>query len=687
MINNTDRRVVVTGASGHIGYNVTKQLLERSYDVLILVRSKNENVHSLILNGAKCFVCDLFQPDTYRHKLENIGSAFHIAGTNTTRFSNENQTIAGTSELTSIFLNACVDAHVPKIIYTSSVVVLGRSYSDKILISEDDLTSTKESPYVEGKLAAEHIARKLTKTKNVDIRIVYPAWVLGPGDTKITPPNQVVLDYLQKRGQFFYFKGGISVCSVDSVAEGHVNACEIGEYGGRYILGGDNIKFIEFFTLLSKLAKLKRPIIRIPKWLIIIGSVVTKKLLTPFQIAPPLEPSYAKSVIGNYSWYDSSKAIDSIGYKIVPAEQILEKAILDSRKHSLMTYKLGYRHSENCNVSLTYKKPLLITGVPGWLGNRLIEILINGDKQGRYMSNRKVVLFVQDKYRHLLDLPDNFEIVYGDLTCPKSIRRALGNISTVFHFAAAVYPSKISELYKVNHQGTVNLVDACIEKGIRRIVYASTDAICGHGTADDRIFGSKQKSAPYKQYGKSKYLAEKYILEKTREGLVDGTSLRAFWFFGPHAPNRQTRFFRSLKLPRQIVFGGGDNFRSITHVDNFIQAFLRAENCAKSVGKWYWICGNETRLTVDKIYELMCNSINQKYRPLYIPIWVCKILGAADTILGWIGRLNPTLHAAGKFYYDIAGDCTEAKKDFGYDPSISIDEAVLELSKISNKNK
>ncbi|MEA3495922.1 MAG: NAD-dependent epimerase/dehydratase family protein, partial [Bacteroidota bacterium] len=326
------------------------------------------------------------------------------------------------------------------------------------------------------------------------------------------------------------------------------------------------------------------------------------------------------------------------------------------------------------------KGKLLITGAPGWLGNRMIDVLINGDKDGEFQSNRKVKLLVQPQYQGFLNLPENFEIVYGDITDKNSLAKVLENVSTVFHIAGAIYPPKIKTLYEVNFKGTKNLVDVCIEKGIRRIIYMSTDSVGGKGTKEKRIFDKNTPPTPYRNYGESKYLAEKYILDKTKEGLIDGTSLRGFWFFGPFAPPRQLNFLNMFSWPRQLVFGTGKNFRSISHVDNTIQAFFKTEKEAKTFGKAYWICGNESEMTVDDIYRTIANKLGKEYKPLHIPVWMCKMFGLADSFLGLFGILHPTIHAAGKFYFDIAGKIDDAKEDFGYEPKISFEETAEELA-------
>src|SRR5205823_12008950 len=124
---------------------------------------------------------------------------------------------------------------------------------------------------------------------------------------------------------------------------------------------------------------------------------------------------------------------------------------------------------------------LLITGFPGWLGNRMIDIFVNGDRNGHHAVNRKIKLLVQPKFKGMISLPPNFEIVYGDLTDKSGLRDALKNVTTVYHLAGVVYPKKIKTYDEVNYSGTKNLTDACIEAGVRRIIFMGTDSICGYG--------------------------------------------------------------------------------------------------------------------------------------------------------------------------------------------------------------
>ena len=583
--------------------------------------------------------------------------------------------IENTFDLTKKVLDTAVSKNVKTIIYTSSVVVLGRSPDPSLLLDEHSKATVLESPYVKGKFLAERYCDDLIKIPSVDIRRLYPSWVVGPNDCKLTPPHKLILNFI-KKGQKFYFKGGISVAAVEEVAKAHVNAWLTGKPNEKYVVAGDNISFLEFYSLLSKYSGQKAPKILMPKWFVYFAAVILKFLLGR---KAPVDPKYIESVIGNFSWYSSKKAVEELNYSTPSADSILKTAVGDARKRMTGLNDLHQKNNpELKKIKYADDDVLLITGFPGWLGNRMVDIFMNGDRFGNNAIDRKIKLLVQPKFKGMISLPSNFEIVYGDITDNKSLLPALKNVSTVFHLAGVIYPTDINLYNLVNYEGTKNLTDACIESGTKRILFMGTDSICGYGKSK-RIFDENTPTSPYKNYGKSKYLAEKYILDKTSQGLIEGTSLRGFWFFGPFMPERNLGFFKMFYWKKQIVFGDGKNFRSISHVDNTIQAFVKAEKRKETTGKWYWIGDKKADYTVDDIYSNIAKALGTVYRPFYIPKWICELLAIADSMLGIFGKLNATIHAAGKFHKDIAGEVTAAQRDFDYNPDVNFEEIGKEL--------
>ncbi len=674
-------RLVVTGASGHIGYHVAWQLLELGNEVTLVIRRRNRNIERLEQKGAAVQVVDLQQPATYESFLRGADALFHLAAENTTDTSDEARVIENTSGLSKKVLDTAIAQQVSTIIYTSSVVVLGRSPDPRRLIREEDRAEYLESPYVRGKALAEEYCEQLIREKQVDIRRLYPSWVVGPGDPRLTPPHKVIQDYWQK-GQKFDFAGGISIAAVAEVAEAHVHAWTRGRPGGKYVLGGNNVTFADFYSTLAKCTGRKPPLISVPKWFIYAGSLVAKLLLGA---RSPIDPQYVKTVIGNYSWYDSTKAIEELGYQIPKLEEILTKAIAETKRKALGTDALVRKgHLKLSRTTYDDDDLLLITGFPGWLGNRMLDILMNGDRFGRNAVNRRIRVLVQPAFQNVASLPEGIEVAYGDITDKESLRKAMVGVKAIYHLAGVIYPQDIATYDKVNLQGTKNVVDVAIEQGTRRILFMGTDSICGYGRAK-RIFDERTPARPYKNYGRSKYLAEKYVLDKTFEGKIDGTSLRGFWFFGPFMPERNRGFFEMFHWPRQIVFGNGKNLRSVSHVDNTVQAFVKAEKRKETIGNWYWIGDKGPPCTVDQIYQHIADGLQVEYRPLHIPNVMCELFALMDSLLGLTGKLNATIHAAGKFHKDIAGDISAAERDFDYRPDVGFREIKAELAELMRK--
>jgi nucleoside-diphosphate-sugar epimerase len=497
---------------------------------------------------------------------------------------------------------------------------------------------------------------------------------------KLTPPHKVIRDYLVK-GQRFYFKGGISIAAVEEVAKAHINAWLKGEPNGKYVVAGTNVTFREFYTILAKHSKGKAPSIFLPKAFIWMAAAAAKILLGK---KSPVDPAYVSSVIGNYSWYDSARAVRKLDYAIPSADNILSSAITDSRRSEMGLNKLKRKHLPQLQrKSYAADDRLLITGFPGWLGNRMLDIFMNGDRFGNNAIDRKIRVLVQPRFKDMLIVPEGIEVVFGDITDKQSLEKALEDVSCVYHLAGAIYPHSIKTYYEINEQGTRNIVNACIKKGVRRILFMSTDSTCGYGR-EQRVFDEHTKPHPYKNYGRSKYLAEKYVLDKTKEGLIDGTSLRGFWFFGPFMPERNKTFFNMFRWKRQVVFGNGKNYRSISHVDNITQAFLKAEKSGTSIGKWYWIGNRNPRTTANEIYAHIASGLNVRYHPFYIPRWICELFSILDLAFGAFGKINATVHAAGKFHKDIAGEITAAERDFDYQPDVEFEEIKKELNELMN---
>jgi len=214
---------------------------------------------------------------------------------------------------------------------------------------------------------------------------------------------------------------------------------------------------------------------------------------------------------------------------------------------------------------------ILITGGCGCLGSQLLRDLAAADGPGpaalRVLDNLQ-----GGSYRALFDLPGSRPIRFleADILDPASLRFAMSGVDTVVHLAAVVTTSvhfaHDRAMEQVNHWGTANLVSACVEAGVRRLVYASSHAVYGAG-------GPHAEDAPCRPvgtYAMSLHSAEGAVLAGAGRGL-EACVLRFGGFYGdapvPRFDNFVNRFAMLAALGKPVtIFGSGTQRRPVVSV-------------------------------------------------------------------------------------------------------------------------
>lgn len=174
--------IVVTGASGHLGFHIAREAINRGWETRICVRSMNSNIAELASLRAKVFQTDLRVANSFGLAFAGADCLFHAAAENTTSLKHRDRILQNTLELTRCVLENAKKANIQKVVYTSSVVVLGRCEDCSKTIDENSQTPRDrilESPYVEGKVLADEYAVSFAKTNNLHLCRTYPSWLMG----------------------------------------------------------------------------------------------------------------------------------------------------------------------------------------------------------------------------------------------------------------------------------------------------------------------------------------------------------------------------------------------------------------------------------------------------------------------------------------------------------------------------
>ncbi|MCS7159905.1 MAG: NAD-dependent epimerase/dehydratase family protein, partial [Gemmatales bacterium] len=253
-----DRPVAITGATGFLGYHVARLLALSGARVRALVRptSQIRRCHGLNL---EFHLAPLEDFEALCRSLRNQDIVFHLAGS--VHLGDDWQSVWHTNvEGTQRLLEAARQAQVRRIVHVSSIVTIGASRQPRVLDESAhwNLASLKV-PYIQSKREAETLAL-LSAARGQDVVIVNPACLVGPQDYSGSEFGVLCRRFWCGRIPLM-FRGGANFADVRDVAQGILSAAESGRCGQRYILGGVNRTWLDFFRDLARLSS--RPL---PRW-------------------------------------------------------------------------------------------------------------------------------------------------------------------------------------------------------------------------------------------------------------------------------------------------------------------------------------------------------------------------------------------------------------------------------------
>lgn len=324
------------------------------------------------------------------------------------------------------------------------------------------------------------------------------------------------------------------------------------------------------------------------------------------------------------------------------------------------------------------KPTAIVTGVPGWLGSRLVEKLL--------LSGREVRVAKFKNARYDAKAQPNLKIFDCDVTDPNSLlplfHDTLG--ATVFHCAGIIHPTKgRQQFYDVNVEGTRHLLDAASVAGIRRFIHVSSNSPIGCNEDNDpkNLFDENSPYNPYMHYGQSKKEAEDLVNAAGKSGSFDIVIIRPPWFYGPGQPERQNLFFTMIKKGKAPIVGSGNNLRSMAYVDNICQALELCESVDQAKGQTYWIADerpysmNEIVDTIEKVLERDF-KMQVAHKRMKLPDMASDIAYMADSMLQSAGLYHQKVHVLSEMNKNIACKIDKAKKELGYNPEVSLEEGM-----------
>jgi nucleoside-diphosphate-sugar epimerase len=318
------------------------------------------------------------------------------------------------------------------------------------------------------------------------------------------------------------------------------------------------------------------------------------------------------------------------------------------------------------------EKRVAVTGANGWLGLNLLERLRDA---GRAAATRALILKGTPS-EPLQAISPDFHVMECDITEKATLEGLFASVHTVFHCAGIIHAGRTGRLFRINTLGTRNVLDAAADQGARRIIHISSNSVMGFNKPADELFTEDMPCRPYKKYGQSKYLAELAVREMQDSGKLETVILRPCWYYGRYQPERQTTFFRMIKSGKPVMFGSGENLRSVTSLPNLVDAMLLAEDSDKAAGRTYWVA-DKRPYTVGEVYETIARVLEvDEFHPRHLPNLASAMCRIADGVFQSLGLYNSKIHVGGEMNRHIACSIDKAIRELGYTPKMNLEECV-----------
>ena len=319
-------KTLITGATGFVGAAVLRELLKKGHRVKALVRQSSvlDNLKNLdveIVQG------DLKDKDSLKTCLKDCNYIFHVAADYRLWVPKPNEIYENNVTGTENLMEEALSLGIEKIVYTSSVAVLGKPIQgdvadEKTPVNVDQMIGH----YKKSKYLAEEKVKELYKTKKLPVIIVNPAAPAGPRDIKPTPTGKMILDAAMRKIPA-YLDTGLNIVHVDDVAKGHLLAFSRGKLGQRYILGGENLTFKEILEMISSLCGHNPPKIRLPKKPLYPLGYLFEVFARLFNLRNPMLTVDMIRMAEKKMFFSNEKAKKELNYKYKAAKYALKDAI------------------------------------------------------------------------------------------------------------------------------------------------------------------------------------------------------------------------------------------------------------------------------------------------------------------------------------------------------------------------
>jgi len=265
----------------------------------------------------------------------------------------------------------------------------------------------------------------------------------------------------------------------------------------------------------------------------------------------------------------------------------------------------------------------LVTGGGGFIGSNMVRFLLAKGQKVRVLDN-----FETGKRENLAEVKSDIELIEGDIRDASAVKRAVDGAEVVYHLAAlGSVPRSIKDpatTHDVNVNGTFNVITACKDAKVRRVVFASSSSVYGQSPVLPQH--EDLPLAPISPYGATKAIGEIYFRSFYATYGLQSVCLRYYNVFGPRQdPTSQYAaaipLFVSALMRNQSprIFDDGQQSRGFTYIENVLSANWLAANAKETHGEAVNI-STSNAVTVNTVVNTIRKLLGKEnIKPVYAP--------------------------------------------------------------------
>lgn len=322
-------RILVTGASGHIGATLVPRLVEAGHTVTVLAHSDMRSLEGLELRHVQG---DVLDPASLRAACEGQERVFHLAAIISTHGDPGGWVQRINVEGTRNVLAACRAAGVSRVVHFSSIHALA-DHDGPIDETRPLALSPKLPAYDRSKAMAEALVAEAVRD-GLDVVIVNPVGVIGPVDHRPSPMGEVLLKFATGR-MTGLVEGGFFWVDVRDVVDGALAAAERGRTGERYLLGSEWVSVVNMAGYVTEFTGTPAPRFVSPRWLASFGA----PFVTTWASLTGGRPLYSRESVMYLQCHKDvrcDKARAELGFNPRPARESVRDALAWFRDNGML---------------------------------------------------------------------------------------------------------------------------------------------------------------------------------------------------------------------------------------------------------------------------------------------------------------------------------------------------------------